>query len=212
MCGQTADIYPCRRGLRNRHDGQEVHHVLNCTVIPNTLPEPAGSLNKLEKETRLCPEKQKRNNPGEEAADTEISDSDKAARNDTPASGNATTDGAKPDEANSSIEEAGNGNTNEIELPPESPGDIPLNAGESEAASADEPAPELPPENREYNESSAGKEIPKAPTASRKRKAKAAPVAKPEPPARKAAPFHYPYAECRCRGGDTRKPGGRHLA
>lgn len=125
---------------------------------------------------------------GEETADTEISDSDKAARNDTPASGNATMDGAKPDEANFSIEEAGDGNTNETDLPPESPGDIPLNAGESEAASADEPAPELPPENRENNESSAGKDTPKAPAASRKRKAKASPAAKPEPPARKAAP------------------------
>ncbi|MCI9221414.1 MAG: S1 RNA-binding domain-containing protein [Lachnospiraceae bacterium] len=75
-----------------------------------------------------------------------------------------------------------------MELQPEDAGDVSLETVEDAAASADESVTEAPPEYRNNNESGTGKDTPKAPATPRKRKVKAAPATKPEPPARKATP------------------------
>ena len=110
------------------------------------------------------------------------------AESDDPASSNMLMDGNEPDKAHLFMEETETGNVGGVELQPEDARDASLETGEDAAASADGPAPEIPPENRDNNGSSAGKDSPKASATPRKRKAKAAPAAKPEPPARKAAP------------------------
>ena len=110
------------------------------------------------------------------------------AESDDSASGNMLMDGNEPDKAHLFMEETETGNVGGVELQPEDARDASLETGEDAAASADGPAPEIPPENRDNNGSSAGKDSPKASATPRKRKAKAAPAAKPEPPARKAAP------------------------
>lgn len=115
--------------------------------------------------------------------------SGEATESDNPASGNAIVNGNEPDEAYLSIEETETGNGGEMELQPEDAGDASLETGEDAAASADGSVTEIPPENRNNNESGTGKDTPKAPAAPRKRKAKTAPTAtKPESPVRKAAP------------------------
>ena len=110
------------------------------------------------------------------------------AESDDSASGNMLMDGNEPDKAHLSIEETETGNGSGMELQPEDAGDVSLETVEDAAASADGSVTEAPPEYRNNNESGTGKDTPKAPAAPRKRKAKAAPAAKPEPPARKAAP------------------------
>ena len=110
------------------------------------------------------------------------------AESDDPASGNMLMDGNEPDKAHLSIEETETGNGGEMELQPEDAGDASLETGEDAAASADGSVTETPPENRNNNESGTGKDTPKAPATPRKRKVKAAPATKPEPPARKATP------------------------
>ena len=85
-------------------------------------------------------------------------------------------------------EETEIGNVGGMELQPEDTGDASLETGEDAAASADGSVTEIPPENRNNNESGTGKDTPKAPAAPRKRKSKTAPAAtKPESPVRKAA-------------------------
>lgn len=124
----------------------------------------------------------------EATTDMGIPDSGKVAESDNPASGNATMDGTLS-EAPLSIEETGTSNGGGTELQPKDARDASLETGEDAAASADGPAPEIPPENGDSNESGTGKDTPKAPAAPRKRKAKtASAMTKPEPPVRKTAP------------------------
>lgn len=117
-----------------------------------------------------------------------LPNSGEAVESDDPSSDNAFIDRDEPDEAHLFMEETETGNVGGVELQPEDAGDASLETGKDAAASADGPAPKIPTENGDNDESSTGKDTPKAPATPRKRKAKAAPAAKPEPPARKAAP------------------------
>lgn len=125
---------------------------------------------------------------GEAEAKEVLPNSDEIAESDDSASGNAFVDGNESVETYLSIEETETGNGGGTEPQSKDAGNAPLETGEDAAASADGSAPEIPPENRDNNGSSTGKDTPKASATPRKRKAKTTPAAKPEPPARKAAP------------------------
>lgn len=130
---------------------------------------------------------------GEAATDEGLPGPDETAmEDDVPASDNAITDGDVPEETSPSGEnmeaETKTGNDVEMELQPGDTGEAPDKAEEDASDKENGPDPALLPETRDEDGGSARKDVPETPAASRRRKAKAAPAAKPEPPVRKAAP------------------------
>lgn len=130
---------------------------------------------------------------GEAAMDEGVPGPDETAmEDDVPASDNAITDGDVLEETSPSGEnmeaETKTGNDGEMELQPGDTGEAPAKAEEDASAKENGPDPALLPETRDEDKGSAEKDVPEAPAAPRRRKAKAAPAAKPEPPVRKAAP------------------------
>lgn len=130
---------------------------------------------------------------GEVAMDEGLPGPDETAmEDDVPASGNAITGGDVPEETSPSGEnmeaKTKTSNDGETELQPGDTGEAPAEAEEDAPAKENGPDPALLPGTMDEDKGSAGKDVPEAPAAPRRRKAKAAPAAKPEPPAKKAAP------------------------
>ena len=128
----------------------------------------------------------------EAAINEALSGSGETAMEDgVPASDSAITDGDMPEDTSPSGEnmeaEAETGNDGEMELQPEDTGEAPAE-NDGAAANANNPAPELPSETGAEDKSGTGKNTPEVSAPPRRRKAKAAPAPKQEPPVRKTAP------------------------
>ena len=79
-------------------------------------------------------------------------------------------------------------NNGKMELQPEGAGETLTEALENTSAKENEPETELSPETKDEDGSGSGTNTPEVPATPKRRKAKAVPAAKPEPPVRKATP------------------------